>query len=694
MVRPDQARASYVLVDPFSSHTSGVTRYCQLAGERLRQQADSITQITRQADESIEAFAKRLPRELARTARPGAIVEVPETLAAARHIDKRWLIHVRLHGSRDLGARLQGLPVDETAQTLEQELLDRAWMISAPSQAAVTAGNMSFRLPDGVVVYPNPAPPSETRRRQPDIDVLFLGRWQSLKGRDYVRALIKRLPDCRFALATAAQDLRLPRNAIALAADTPAKRAEALSRSKVVIIPSQFETASMVGLEALAAGCRIVCWSHLGLTEYAGNDLLYHAKPFSLDDLATKVESALKETRISNVDEAISRINCGFDMATNTLLRQTRPASIPPLSSPDHTNIRQTLTQEIKRMNRTDWTQRSRILQRKVRKLVRDPNQFWLDSTLRSTLTRPEAHAAVTRQVFNTASGLNIKPASRASRYPERQLVSRIKKTDFIKIDLPNKKANGWTTGLAHDSGDRERIAQLCANLDCFEDFSPTQTRNLSLFEYDDLIDQTDDSIIERIDRKNKEKIETFDFVFFVDTPAHLIRAFKACMPTGKTVLILTDRAPADLPLDPVSTDALIFDNRCAPSSPAPWRRSTPFLRAENLPATIRRVVQELGPKQPDMLLPLIGANDYDPELFGFDPNRFQGIIELGEMRAIKADCLDDYLRNMAPSIKRMLVLDSVYMRYRSLCEAVENGESASDLIRLALRDGMLFDVR
>ncbi|MNR53021.1 hypothetical protein D3C85_1729620 [compost metagenome] len=53
-----------------------------------------------------------------------------------------------------------------------------------------------------------------------------------------------------------------------------------------------------------------------------------------------------------------------------------------------------------------------------------------------------------------------------------------------------------------------------------------------------------------------------------------------------------------------------------------------------------------------------------------------------------------DIYEKVSNSIVGIAVLESTYMRYRSLCEAVEAGHSATSLIEACLMDGGLFDVK
>lgn len=52
-----------------------------------------------------------------------------------------------------------------------------------------------------------------------------------------------------------------------------------------------------------------------------------------------------------------------------------------------------------------------------------------------------------------------------------------------------------------------------------------------------------------------------------------------------------------------------------------------------------------------------------------------------------------DYLHEFSSKVETLLVSESVYMRYRTLCEKIERGGSSAEFFEYALKDGFMFYV-
>ena len=123
------------------------------------------------------------------------------------------------------------------------------------------------------------------------------------------------------------------------------------------------------------------------------------------------------------------------------------------------------------------------------------------------------------------------------------------------------------------------------------------------------------------------------------------------------------------------------------------WARKVVVPGPEQLPVALLRVLRETGPKERDMLLQVTGSPGYRPELHEFNRSRYQGLIRLRPGRLPDAASMREFIHGLASEIEEMYVLESVYMRYRTLVEEVESGALPDRLIEACLRDGVLFDV-
>ncbi len=717
----------YLLIDPFNQGTSGVTTYCRLARARLAALGWSVDILARAEHEALADFRLRVAQASVHAMPPYACVEAPETLAVTRHIHDASRLHIRLHGSRHFGAWLQGLTSDPTELAAERAEVERARWVSAPSHAAVSTHGLHFGDTRLIRVYPNSAPDAAAvaTTAAPEFDFLFLGRWQPLKGATFFAQMVRALPESRFAVACAERPVDLPAGARHLPTLTPVQRAHALSRAAVVVIPSLFETASMVALEALASGRPVVTWAHVGAAEYAKPPSLYAARPWDLDDLIVKALLARNRPLASEDVGIVQRINADFDHGARALLAdQPDPRTIfprEPLSPANYRHIFAT-------MPSLHSAQRKTVFQRKWRKLMRDPAAYWRDSVLGRAFAGAKPSA-----VGHGAGPTPSAPAAVAGREPQVHRVGIVPRTGFVKLKAPAKAVAGWRVCIVHAAHDTERVEQLVSSLGAFQDFSPFLRNRLNLLSFEHDSQESLPELIGRFDQKNKELLAEIDHMLLLDAPANLAEALRSCAPGTRTVAIVTHAgskaigAPSsedddandntaidadadagadaenagwalpaagvlDLP-QPHQADALV----CLAGSPwaesSDWRRKLVIEAIDQLPVALLRLVRETGPKTRDMLFQIRGEPRFDPDLHDFDPARFQGRIRIGAAPLPRAATLRELIQRLSPEVAEMYVLESVYMRYRSLCNEVEAGASPDRLIEACLHDGVLFDV-
>ena len=92
-----------------------------------------------------------------------------------------------------------------------------------------------------------------------------MGRLQKLKGTKYLEEIVTALPNLKFAVVCPPTETSFSSfKNITFIDGTKINKSEIYSLSNLVIVPSIFETSSMVAIEALTYGCRVVLWEHLG----------------------------------------------------------------------------------------------------------------------------------------------------------------------------------------------------------------------------------------------------------------------------------------------------------------------------------------------------------------------------------------------------------------------------------------------
>lgn len=105
-----------------------------------------------------------------------------------------------------------------------------------------------------------------------DIDVIFVGRLDLVKGSDYLSKLISHFPNNInikiIGINITEKDyvnlINSKCNVEFLGWVDNETKLELLKKSKVCIIPSRFESFSLVAAEAISCSCHVVAWGRRG----------------------------------------------------------------------------------------------------------------------------------------------------------------------------------------------------------------------------------------------------------------------------------------------------------------------------------------------------------------------------------------------------------------------------------------------
>lgn len=709
----------YILADPFGKESSGVTTYNRLALNRMLKVGINASLVSRQQGETIEVFAHRLA-EKAKDYGTDVWVEAPESLASTRYITNKTKIHIRLHLSREVGKILQGQQHNKLRLAFEQTEINRASMVSAPSRAAVEMARFGLNLPQSIHLYPNPAPEFVKRNKKIEFDLLFIGRWQRLKGSHFIVELARSNPRLSIAILTDSVSHKIPNNIKSFRPHSIDK-IELITKAKRVVIPSLAETVSMVGLEAASTGTQTLAWSHLGICEYLNDQAINQIKYKDITHLGYLSHEDINHSGIAeSCEESIRRVNHGFDEAIQNILTQESSITNGSIlkitdTSELQATIRMIMKEEIMQRQKGEFS-------RKLRKLWRDPAGFYKDSKLKQIFTRPGSElpqtlvpqAIIAEAVLNTerlplqklthprsnphqkeeTSETKDKNTFTAKHAVENKLNASIKISEYIKFEMAAGNNNEWMSLFLYPKGSEEEAHRLIDYFHTHEDFFALRQKNLRIGDYElEDIAQSTYKLINRIDLSNKNKVSTFGFLVLLDPPENLMEALRSCGTNQKTIVISTKNKQ----YNNQHVDALIrlgehvnSDNR------ADWRRIIHVQTFEAIHLAVRRVMQEQGPKLIDVLLPLFGEFEHQAELLSFSTKNFQGIIYMKPgYNAALASTMRDLYQQITPLIDRMLISESVYMRYRSQCEEIETGKGdLASFIELSLLDGVIYDIR
>lgn len=308
----------YVIVDPLNDKTKGISTYSILLADALNQMGVLHILALKHQSETIDSFANRVS-ELYDI--PGNIVEIPESYAPYFQI-KRAKLHVRLHGMDIVLKWKQGQKVLAERFYKEKTTIERADYISSPTLENWNETQKFINLPPKKCVYPNPIPaPTIKSKIEKSIDVLFVGRFVKLKGIEFLRE-IQNQCNSKIVIYSSKIDLynRLTFKWI------DAKKYEKdkiLSMSKVVIIPSLYESFSMVKFEALACGCNVVTWD---TCPYVLNDEIDYgvtrAKYPQVDDFCKCILEALTIHKIKEYSDMYNKINNKLRNGLSLIVKQ------------------------------------------------------------------------------------------------------------------------------------------------------------------------------------------------------------------------------------------------------------------------------------------------------------------------------------------------------------------------------------
>lgn len=279
----------YVIVDPINDDTKGITTYSNLLYGLLRKNNIETFLIRKRSGQDIESFYGCITQKIDIKKH---IFEIPDSYCY--FFNKEARVHIRLHGNQAVLQKSQGHSIDVDRQKAEENRILDSQYVSSPSEQNFLETAKFIRI-ENCLIYPNPVPEGETISQRPrDIEVLFLGRFQRLKGIEFIRP-IERILNKKILVCSKKIN---PLNKL-FYHFTPSTipKDNLLKRTKVVIIPSLFESFSMVKYEALSNGCKVVTWDTTPCTDDELKNGVFVAKSFDLEDFAQKIKNALNDHR-------------------------------------------------------------------------------------------------------------------------------------------------------------------------------------------------------------------------------------------------------------------------------------------------------------------------------------------------------------------------------------------------------------
>ncbi len=710
----------YCFVDPFGRKDSGVTSYVAIARRVLKISGRQSLVIQRQQHESLDDFRKRVAREIAQRS-DICMVEAPESLAATLKVDSTVPVHIKLHCAKSLGGYIQGQLIDQSLWEAEQEVIQSANFLSAPSCRAIVATKLLFDVRDDCAVIENPFPaytPREKGRRA-DFDVIFVGRTHFLKGFNTFLSVARANPHWRFLAVLplgSIAEWRLPSN-LEVIQGISAWQSKIYHKARVLLVPSLFETASVVAAEAVAMGIPVVAMEEVGIVEYGEFPAICSVRSRDIDKISAALLSVLDSAELIDNSKIINNNNFLYSEFIRNLCDKNVAAGKNYLVDE---YIKHAIWELPKMANNL---QRSAgeltTFQRKLRKLRRDPALFFRDSkefgflfrifdsifkpalaVEKNQKTLPHAQNSVGVNVVSSKEEAILEAPKEneiRSDVIDPRLFVDIQKTGKISVLTPPDKPWGFVTGIMFsrevDSGFSEGLIR---QLNGFDDFLPLSKEKLQIGFFADggCLDSVD--YINRIDLENKKRLAKISHLFVVDAPAALCEALRSCGTDTQLNLIVTDFQLLERVNPDVLDSIIILDDREGRAELPPCRKKISIADPAILPKTIRKIIQEAAPKRPNMLIPIFGFEEFARKDFlEFDSRNFQGIIRLSADFSFPGGqaSAQDYYRAMAPHISGLALLDSVYLRYKEQLESGWRQDGLAKFLEFSLSDGNIFKI-
>ena len=681
-------------MDPFYGKNKGVSNYIDSVILYLQKMNFPCMRFKRKNNETIEEFRLRLLTFYLENRDNLCCIESPETLAASLLLPATAPVHIRIHFSKVIGDYIQGKSCSNDYND-EQKVITNARWVSSPSQIALDSTKAFFLLPKNVPVYPHPASFIYTEgacQKIQNIDVLFIGRWENLKGINFLKEIAVFLRNTNLSLGILSDERAVSfckKNSLTFFNGNLEDKYKLIKNARVIIIPSLFETVSMVGLEALYLSKPIVAWQHLGICEYVSTPWVHPIPYPDIKLFCKKIEEVVKNSRFMTEPYSIERINnYFFNGLVSVLSNNLCDSKSFNIHENNSKNIdARSILEMIK--NKSDNSDLLERFQRKWRKFLRDPSLFFKDAIANKS-SRRRNHNALD---INDVKSVNVMQKSFSSNEGKKvnfnKNIGHIPMDGKITFKETENKPIGMVTALFYPRQmDKGQISELLNMMDSFSDFPYIGRDRLHICTFNADIKDHDVKIFERITPESRKNLSRLSNIILLDAPQNLVTGIRACSPNNRLIYISTKN------LQVKDVDCYICVGSQEYSRKYP--REIVISSFDNLHIAIRRVIQEASPKSPDVLLPIIGCNHLMKDDFiNFDSTRYQGIIWYKRFYMVGFENMSQYYEEFSKHVIHLAVLESVYLTYKNLCEHIENKESSPhELIQKCLENGIVFDVR
>lgn len=708
----------YFLLDPINDMNSGITVYSEMMKSFINKYLGiQCTLISRKKGVDIDTFYKNacdsIINDYLRNTDSQVIIELPDTYCyLANYLNKhkdKIAIHVRLHGLDAIIRKFQTTTYSKKRLRKELEFMSTAEIISAPSNVIYEETSKFINI-DDCYIYPNPIPSHQPSEKK--IDFLFLGKFTYLKGAQIINKLSKHISIHVYS------PNKPSNNKLIWIDPTKFSKKDILSKSRYVIIPSLFESFSLVLYEALSYDCKVICSNCIPFPATGTNikPSVIHTKA-TLKNILKAIELAQKSCDTFDYDLLYK----DFLLAIKQSL--TKIISKHLVETRNKRNIKFKYTLELNIMN---------TFTKKIKKLLRNPKQFFIDSKLYKFVSNSSCEATDKSQTNTTSVNEELQNLTKinktniASFVPVNQTKQNENKVNAKETNpinkqtiKPKEKSNSMSffeisssplsteitvnyknllkSNLSKDNlliiNDENNTTKfIIENIEWFNEEKVTQfkEKNLKLISYkNNKLSNSSSEIANKFPIELKEYFGSFKFILCSNPQSHYITAIRFSSAKIRTICLINKFESLPYISDKY-TDCLIIDESLISHvqniDKFRYVECINFNNSKEIADIIKNVLREFSSKDYNLFLPIYISEEINNYLIDPDLYESYSIIIDVLFSSKKANNFKQLIDSS--TINALLIREELFFRYKNLIKVAQINKDYKELLKIMLQDG------
>lgn len=276
--------------------SNGVTNYIKEVNNQVTEKYDVLYKPYKM---NMSEFRTYIYNKLGSNPEEFDIIECAESQSPCLYLPNNFNIHVRMHCPFYLFKKIIHEEPSESRFSDEVRAMYKAKAISSPSHGMLDLLSTELDI-DKIHVYKNPITTRLDYYKEHDkkeIDVLFFGRFNKLKGNEYLIDLISLLPEKYKIVIAGKQEHKIilpdsrSTNVEVLDHIKGDDKFHLLSNAKTVVSLSKFENCSMAILESFSVGTPVVAWDVGGNSEIAPPSIIKLAQIGDINEISRVIIS-------------------------------------------------------------------------------------------------------------------------------------------------------------------------------------------------------------------------------------------------------------------------------------------------------------------------------------------------------------------------------------------------------------------